>query len=296
MTILRLATRKSPMAMWQAHFVQQKIEARYPDITIELVPLSTKGDQDTSTPLADIGGKSLFVKELQWALLENRADFAVHCIKDMSVQAHSDLTLTAILERDDPRDAFVSLTAPSLEALTPGSCIGTSSPRRQAFLRALFPQLIHKNLRGNVNSRFEKLEKGEYAGIILAAAGLHRLGWQDKITQYLATDFFIPAIAQGALGLECRMDDIQTQQYLSFLDHAPTRFCITAERAVNQILGGDCYTPIAAFAHIQQDILHIEAMLTIQGKNHHLQHQGPYQQAQNLGEWLGLQLKAALHD
>ncbi|PHQ82306.1 MAG: hydroxymethylbilane synthase [Coxiella sp. (in: Bacteria)] len=249
---LRIATRRSPLALWQAHFVREQLLAVHPGLSIDLVELTTSGDKDQSRALSNIGGKSLFVKELQQALLDKRADIAVHCIKDMSVTPHPQLTLGAILKRGNPGDAFVSTNYQSLTDLPQGATVGTASPRRQSLLLAERPDLSIKLLRGNVNSRLTKLDQNEFDAIILASAGLERLGFAARITAEFPINTFTPAIGQGALGVECCVDDIEVQELLACLHDEPTADCMAVERHVNQVLGGSCFSPIGAYA-IQRD-------------------------------------------
>ena len=259
--ILRLVTRKSPLAWQQATLVKQQLQMHQPDMQIELVGLVTAGDKRTDVQLTQLGGKSLFVKELQTALLENQADFAVHSVKDMSVTQVADLTLTAVCKREDPRDAFVSARFSHWQNLPKGAEVGTASPRRQSQLLALRPDLSIKLLRGNVGSRLTKLDNSEFDAIILAAAGLKRLEFTHRITQYLEPEEFIPAIGQGALGIECRTGDSKLQTLLAPLNDWSTHQCVIAERAVNFKLGGDCYTPVGAFATIDGSQLTLHAMV-----------------------------------
>ena len=267
MTPFKIATRQSPMAMHQATFIQQQLQQYMPDREITLVGMKTVGDEQTQTALSDIGGKDVFVKTLQQALLDHQADIAVHCIKDMSVHPHPCLSLAAICQRDDPRDAFVSSKYKSLDELPPRATIGTASPRRQALLLHHYPDLRTQLIRGNVNSRLQKLDNGDYDGLILAAAGLHRLNMQPRINQYLDPAIFIPAIAQGALGIECRVDDQRTIEYISHLDHIPTHQCIIAERTVNRVLLGNCHAAIGAFASLSHNQLQLNAtVLSPDGK------------------------------
>ena len=258
---LRLATRQSPLALWQAEHIKQALLALAPELEITLFPLLTQGDKDTSGPLTDKGGKGLFVKELQRALLENKADFAVHSVKDMSVLNTEGLCLAAIPERADPRDAFVSLKFARLDELPNNARVGTSSPRRTALLKAYRPDLNIEILRGNVQTRLNKLAAGNYDAIILAAAGLQRLGLAESIRELLSTDSFIPAIGQGALGIECRSNDAELIRLLHQLNHETSYGCVSAERAVNKRLGGSCYVPIAAHAHIEKGILNLRGMV-----------------------------------
>jgi hydroxymethylbilane synthase len=259
--ILRLATRKSPLALWQANAVKQQLQTHHPDLRIDLVELLTSGDKNTQTALNQVGGKSLFVKELQTALLENTADIAVHSVKDMSVAPTPGLILAAICQREDPRDALVARRAPGWRELPVGAVVGTASPRRQCQLLAHRPDLLIQPLRGNVGTRLAKLDNGDFDAIILACAGLKRLGLGARITQYLAPAEFLPAIGQGALGIECRADDFATQSLVQCLDDWATHQCVKAERAVNFRLGGDCYTPIGAYAQTDGQRLTMQAMI-----------------------------------
>lgn len=251
--IIKLATRQSPMALWQAHFIKNKLQELNPHLKFELLELITSGDKNLEIPIANLGGKSLFVKELQQALLDSRADIAVHCVKDMSVMDCPGLTLAAICERDDPRDVFVSNRYTNIHDLPKQAVIGSSSPRRQALLKSLRPDLQIKSLRGNVGSRLRKLDNGEYDAMILAAAGLKRLNEEKRIKSYLEVTHFIPAIGQGALGIECRIGDHDISFLLKHLNHEPSSICVRAERAVNRRLNGDCFTPIGAYAHFSDD-------------------------------------------
>lgn len=261
MPTLRIATRESALAMWQAHYVKDKLEQAHPDLTVELLPMTTKGDQILDTPLAKIGGKALFVKELEVAMLENRADIAVHSMKDVPVDFPEGLMLHTICEREDPRDAFVSNTFKTLDELPQGAIVGTSSLRRQCQLKALRPDLDIRDLRGNVNTRLRKLDEGQYDAIILAAAGLIRLAMPERIAQYLPSEVLLPANGQGAVGIECRTDDTQVQQYLAALEHQETRARVLTERAVNRTLEGGCQVPIGAFAEVDGETIHLRALV-----------------------------------
>lgn len=258
---LRLITRKSPMAMWQAEHIKTLLIQHHPELSIDIIGMTTEGDRRTDVPLQDIGGKGLFVKGLQAELLNHQADFAVHCIKDMSVHALPGLSIAAIGHRDDPRDALISNHFNSVDELPEGANIGTSSPRRQSLLKALRPDLNVTMLRGNVNTRLSKLDNGDYDAILLSACGLHRIGLGHRIKMLFDPEFFIPAIGQGALALECRTTDNKTLGLLSCLNHEPSSVCIAAERAVNQRLGGDCHTPIGAYARLDGEQMHIKAFV-----------------------------------
>jgi len=248
--ILRIATRESPLALWQAEYVKAVLEKAHPSLTVELVPMTTRGDQILTSPLSQIGGKGLFIKELEVAMLEGRADIAVHSMKDVPMEFPEGLGLVAICEREDCRDAFVSNDHASLDALPQGAVVGSSSLRRQCQIRAYRPDLVLRDLRGNVGTRLRKLDAGEYAAIILAGAGLIRLGMQERIAQFLPTELSLPAGGQGAVGIESRLDDSATRALLDCLHHEPTAVCVRAERAMNLRLQGGCQVPIAALAQL----------------------------------------------
>ncbi|QSX34063.1 hydroxymethylbilane synthase [Shewanella avicenniae] len=251
--LIRIATRKSPLAMWQAEFVKAELERIHPGLQVELLPMSTKGDIILDTPLAKVGGKGLFVKELEVAMLEGQADIAVHSMKDVPVEFPEGLGLQVICKREDPRDAFVSNTYKSLAELPQGAVVGTSSLRRQCQLRESRPDLVIKDLRGNVGTRLSKLDAGDYDAIILAAAGLIRLELKERITSYIETSESLPANGQGAVGIECRTDDERVKALLAPLEHKETRYRVLAERAMNTRLEGGCQVPIGAFAEITGD-------------------------------------------
>jgi len=245
---IRIATRKSALALWQAEYVKARLEQAHPGLKVSLVPMVSRGDKLLDAPLAKIGGKGLFVKELETALLENEADIAVHSMKDVPMDFPEGLGLFCICEREDPRDAFVSNTYDSLDALPPGSVVGTSSLRRQAQLLARRPDLKIHFLRGNVNTRLAKLDAGEYDAIILAAAGLIRLGFEARIRASISVDDSLPAGGQGAVGIECRTADAEIHALLAPLHHAETAARVAAERALNKRLNGGCQVPIACYA------------------------------------------------
>ena len=248
---LKIATRKSPLALWQANFVKDRLEALYPELQVELVPMSTQGDKILDTPLAKVGGKGLFVKELETALLEGAADIAVHSMKDVPVEFPEGLGLHTICEREDPRDAFVSNRFGQIDELPQGAVVGTSSLRRQCQLRAARPDLVIRDLRGNVNTRLAKLDAGEYDAIILAAAGLKRLEMTHRITAFIEPEQSLPANGQGAVGIECRLDDHELHALLAPLEHPETRIRVLTERAMNRALQGGCQVPIGAYALVQ---------------------------------------------
>ena len=259
--ILRIATRKSPLALWQAHYVSNMLQHHHPELKIELVTMVTQGDKILDTPLAKVGGKGLFVKELETGMLEGRADIAVHSMKDVPVEFPTGLRLAVICEREDPRDAFVSNNFATLEDLPQGARLGTSSLRRQSQIAALRPDLKIIDLRGNVNTRLKKLDDGEYDAIILAAAGLKRLEFEDRITQYIDTDVCLPAIGQGAVGIECRSDDARVLNLIAPLNDNKTQIRITAERAMNERLQGGCQVPIAGYAEFEKGLIMMRGLV-----------------------------------
>jgi hydroxymethylbilane synthase len=258
MNLLRIATRKSPLALWQTEHVAARLRAAHPDLAIELVPLSTRGDEVLDRSLSAIGGKGLFLKELEEAMQRGHADCAVHSLKDVPMALEPGFALPAILARADHADAFVSNGYHGIDALPPGARVGTSSLRRQAQLRARRADLQLLDLRGNVNTRLAKLDAGDYDAIVLACAGLQRLGFDARIRARLDAPDWLPAPAQGAIAVECREGDDATHALLSVLDDAATRTCVEAERALNRALDGSCQVPIAAFAalHVGQLRLH----------------------------------------
>ncbi len=259
--ILRIATRKSPLALWQANYVRDALEAAHPELQVEVMGLLTEGDKLLATPLVEFGGKGLFVKELELALFERHADIAVHSIKDMPVDLPDDFALAVVCEREDPRDVFVSNQYRNLAELPHGAKIGTSSSRRSCQLKALRSDLQIENLRGNVGTRLRKLDEGRYDAIILAAAGLKRLNQESRISSYFEPDQMLPAVGQGAIGIECRSDNREILQWISVLEDKLTRLCITAERAMNQRLMGGCQLPIAALATIDNAQLKIRGLV-----------------------------------
>ena len=261
MKTLRIGTRKSPLALWQAHFIKSELEKRHSDLECELVTMTTEGDRILDTPLAKVGGKGLFIKELEQALWDGRADIAVHSMKDVTVELPEGLHIPVICERELPWDAFVSNTYKSFDELPDGARVGTSSLRRQMLLSHARPDLEIISLRGNVNTRLAKLDAGDYDAIILAAAGLIRLEMEQRITETLSPDISLPAVGQGAVGIECREDDDETLALLLPLDHAPTHARVLAERAMNAALEGGCQVPIAGFAEIHEETLHMRGIV-----------------------------------
>ncbi|OCW96288.1 hydroxymethylbilane synthase [Alishewanella sp. HH-ZS] len=292
---IRIATRKSALALWQAEFVKAELLKHHPELTVELVPMSTQGDKILDTPLAKIGGKGLFVKELETAMLEDRADIAVHSMKDVPVEFPDGLMLSTICEREDPRDAFVSNQFRSIAELPPGAVVGTSSLRRQCQLKAQRPDLQVRDLRGNVNTRLAKLDNGEFAAIILAAAGLLRLGFAERIAGYLPVDQSLPANGQGAVGIECRTSDQRVQALLAPLEHGITRNCVLAERAMNRRLQGGCQVPIGAFATQHGEQITLRGLVGSLDGSEIIrdQVQGPASSAEALGQQLAERLLVA---
>ncbi len=294
MNLVRIATRKSALALWQANFVKAELEAAHPGLQVELVPMSTQGDKILDTPLAKIGGKGLFVKELETAMLEGHADIAVHSMKDVPVDFPEGLMLHTICRREDPRDAFVSNHYQQLADLPQGAVVGTSSLRRQCQIKAMRPDLQIKDLRGNVNTRLAKLDAGEFDAIILASAGLIRLGFEARIASFLEVGISLPANGQGAVGIECRSDDLVMQQLLAPLEHKETRICVLAERAMNRKLQGGCQVPIGAFAILQQNELWLRGLVGQLDGSEILRSEikGQASQAEQLGTQLAEQLLA----
>jgi len=258
---LRIATRKSPLALWQANHVRDALMARNPGLDVELFTMTTQGDKILDTPLAKVGGKGLFVKELELGILEGRADLAVHSMKDVPVEFPEGLGLAAILKREDPRDVLISKTFSSIDALPEGARVGTSSLRRQCQLRARRPDLEVLDLRGNVNTRLAKLDNGDYDAILLAAAGVKRMGWEDRITELLPPEQFLPAIGQGAIGIEIRVADERVSRVVKALNDEQTATRIRAERALNERLQGGCQVPIAGYSEISHGVMVLRALV-----------------------------------
>ncbi|MFC7418817.1 hydroxymethylbilane synthase [Iodobacter arcticus] len=258
---LVIATRESPLALWQANYVKARLEALYPALQVELLGMTTQGDRILDVTLNKIGGKGLFVKELEAAIEEGRADLAVHSMKDVPMVLPEGFTLAAIGEREDPRDAFVSNQYDSLDQLSAGCIVGTSSLRRESQLRARFPHLVIKPLRGNVGTRLSKLDAGEYDAIILAAAGLIRLGLSSRIKSAISPGDSLPSPGQGALGIEIRSDREDLKALLAPLNHPATAACVTAERSLSRRLGGSCQIPLGAFAEEDDGFLRLRAFI-----------------------------------
>ncbi|XKM12472.1 hydroxymethylbilane synthase [Orbaceae bacterium ac157xtp] len=291
---LKIATRKSPLALWQANYVKTALLQTHKNLNIELVPIVTQGDIILDSPLSKIGGKGLFVKQLEQALIAEQADIAVHSIKDIPVHFPTGLALTTICKREEARDAFVSNVYSSLSELPKGAIVGTSSLRRQSQLKAHYPHIQIKDLRGNVGTRLAKLDNGEYDAIILAAAGLQRLDLADRIKEYIPLDIILPAVGQGAIGIEARADDEAVISLLSCLENADSRSCIMAERAMNQYLQGGCQVPIACYAQISDDHIILQGLVGSLNGQQIIKDQitGEKQQAEMLGIELAKKLIA----
>ncbi|MDE1326300.1 hydroxymethylbilane synthase [Vibrio aestuarianus] len=260
-TPIRIATRKSPLALWQAYYVKGALQAAHPGLEVELVTMVTKGDIILDTPLAKVGGKGLFVKELEVAMLEGRADLAVHSMKDVPVDFPEGLGLITICEREDPRDAFVSNGYNNIDELPQGAIVGTCSLRRQCQIKEARPDLVIKELRGNVGTRLGKLDAGEYDAIILAAAGLKRLKLEQRIRSFIEPEQSLPAVGQGAVGIECRIDDQRLKTLLEPLNHKDTADRVLCERAMNLTLEGGCQVPIGSYALLDGDQLWLRALV-----------------------------------
>jgi len=283
---LVIATRASRLALWQAEHVRARLQALYPLCRVELLELTTRGDQILDRTLSKVGGKGLFVKELETALLDGRADLAVHSLKDVPVDLHEPFELSVILERNDPRDAFVSGRHAGLDALPAGAVVGTSSLRREAQLRLGYPQLQVRPLRGNLDTRLAKLDRGDYDAIILAAAGLKRLGLEARIRARLAPEQSLPAAGQGALGIETLAARTELRAWLAPLACADTTACALAERAVSRMLGGSCQVPLAAYARVDDGQMYVRALVAHPDGSGLIRAEarGPAASAEQLGE------------
>jgi hydroxymethylbilane synthase len=260
-TPLRIATRQSQLALWQAEHVADRLRAAHPGLNVELVPMTTQGDRVLDRALAQVGGKGLFVKELELALAAHAADIAVHSMKDVPSELPPGMVLSAMLPREDPRDAFLSLRWPDFASLPSGARVGTSSPRRQSQLKAWRPDIETLLLRGNVDTRLRKLEAGDYDAIVLASAGLNRLGLAAHIREFLDIERSIPAVGQGIVGIECRADDSRSRELTRALNDSAAATCITAERAFARRLEGSCQSPIAGYAELSQNMLTLRGMV-----------------------------------
>jgi hydroxymethylbilane synthase len=258
---LKIATRKSPLALWQAEHVKKQLMEVHSDLSVELVSMQTEGDRFLEAPLIAVGGKGLFIKELEQALLEGRADIAVHSMKDVTIDLPDELTLPVIMEREDTRDVFISNTYKKIEDLPDAAVLGTSSLRRQSQVKALHPEIVLKDLRGNVGTRLGKLDAGEYDAILLAAAGIKRLGLGERITQLIPHPVLLPAIGQGAIGIECRAGDDVVQELIAPLNHSDTSLCVETERAFSRRLFGGCQLPIAGQASIIGDEVELVGLI-----------------------------------
>jgi hydroxymethylbilane synthase len=291
---LRIATRSSPLALWQAEEVARRLKLLYPDLEVPLVLMKTKGDKLLDAPLAKIGGKGLFVKELEAGILEGRADIAVHSMKDVPISFPEGLELGLIMEREDPRDAFVSNHYDSLASMPEGKLVGTSSLRRQTQIRERYPHLKIDWLRGNVNTRLRKLDDGEYDAIILASAGLVRLGFEQRIKQAIEPEECLPAIGQGAVGIEVRSGDTVVMELLAPLAHAETTSRLLAERALNEALNGGCQVPIAGYAVLTDGQIYMRGLVGEPDGSRILRAEinGSVDQAANLGKRLAEDLLA----
>lgn len=294
MPVLKIATRESPLALWQAEHVQALLLQAHPDLAVELLPMTTLGDQRLEGSLSKVGGKGLFVKELEQALLDGRADLAVHSMKDVPAEQPDGLMLTCFLPGEDPRDAFVSSRYPRLDRLPQGACVGTSSLRRQTQLKHLRPDLRIEVLRGNVGTRLRKLDEGAYDAILLACAGLIRLGLAARIREALPVDVFVPAVGQGIVGIECRADDQATRAWLAPLDDTPSRIRLAAERSFNRQLGGNCQVPVAGHAVLTDGQIRLEGLVGAPDGTRQLRHviSGPAMDAERLGQQLAVRLLA----
>lgn len=291
---LVIASRESALAMWQARHIQSRLQALYPQTEVTILGMTTTGDQILDTPLAKVGGKGLFVKELETALADGRADLAVHSMKDVPMNLPEGFILTATGEREDPRDAFVSNDFASLEDLPTGSIVGTSSLRRQSQLQARFPHLKIESLRGNLQTRLRKLDEGQYAAIILAAAGLIRLELGHRIRQFITAELSIPAVGQGALGIEICADRQDLIAILAPLNHPDTQVCVEAERGMSRALAGSCTVPLGAYAVCEADNIRITGFVaSVDGKQMLIETtSGNRNHAEALGKALANQLIA----
>jgi hydroxymethylbilane synthase len=295
MKFFRIGTRGSPLALAQTHEVIRALEHHHPNVSkrIQIIPIKTTGDTIVDRSLTDIGGKSLFTKEIESALLRGEIDLAIHSMKDMAAGQPIGLTVPSMLEREDPRDALITRDGRHFDELPAGSIFGTSSLRRQAFVLQKFPHLSAVSLRGNVQTRLQKLENGDVDATLLAVAGLKRLGLLEKATFILSLEEFIPAVAQGAIGMQCREDDQETLELLHPLNHLPTFQTVTAERAFMKALNGSCRTPLAGYASIEGDTLLLKGMISDpDGQNmRFISHKGPVSSPEQVGKEAALRLR-----
>jgi hydroxymethylbilane synthase len=294
-TPLRIATRRSKLALWQAEHVQSLLRTAHPDQPVELVPMSTQGDRVLDRALAEVGGKGLFVKELEVAMQEGRADFAVHSMKDVPSELPPGFAIVAVLPRANPLDAFISRRYPRFADLPQGARVGTSSPRRQAQLRQARPDLRLELLRGNVDTRLRRLDEGELDAILLACAGLERLGIAHHVTEQLDLELSLPAVGQGVIGIECRADDVRSRAALVALHHPESFTRLTAERAFAATLGGSCHSPIAAHASLDGGTLTVRGFIGAPdgSETYRDQVSGPAAAAERLGRELAMRMQAA---
>lgn len=285
MKTLKIATRKSPLALWQAEYVKKKLEETHSGLNVELVSMTTEGDRFLDAPLIAVGGKGLFIKELETALLEGKADIAVHSMKDVTIDLPEELALPVIIEREDTRDVFISNSFEKIEELPANAILGTSSLRRQSQIKALYPKIKLKDLRGNVGTRLAKLDNGEYDGILLAAAGILRLGMAERITQFLPHSILLPAIGQGAIGIECRAGDVVVQEIILPLNDEITANCVHTERAFSRRLFGGCQLPIAGQATIDGKEITFNGLIAkVDGSNViQAEKKGPITDSDNIG-------------
>ena len=289
---LRIVTRESPLALWQAQFVRARLQDMHPGLNVGIKTVKTLADRFLHKSLAQMGGKGVFVKELEQALMNDEADLAVHSMKDVTVDLPAGLSITVIMQREDPRDVLIANRYSSLDELPSGAKIGTSSLRRQCQLNAAYPGLALQDIRGNVGSRLKKLDNGTYDALILAAAGMKRLGKEDRISFYLDVDVMLPAIGQGALGIETRTDDVRVLRLVRPLNHEPTRLCVSAERALSRTLYGGCHLPLAAYAEISGAALSMTALVGYPDGSRVVKNRisGAADQGEKLGHELGDQL------
>lgn len=260
-SVLRIVSRESPLALWQANFVKDSFIALHPGIDVEILGISTEADKLLDSSLESLGGKGAFVKELEQALLNNKADIAVHSMKDVTINLAEGLIVPVVMEREDPRDVMVANRFKTFDELPAGARVGTSSLRRRCQLMALRPDLQIRDIRGNLGTRLRKLDEGDYDALILAAAGIIRLGLQDRVCEYFDTSTLLPAVSQAALGLEICAGNNDVLEMIRPLSHTPTQQCVDAERALNRELGGDCHVPIAGFAQKRAENLEMQALV-----------------------------------
>lgn len=289
-----IATRESRLALWQAEHIKARLEALHPGCRVELLGMTTRGDQILDRTLSKVGGKGLFVKELEVAMLEHRADMAVHSLKDVPMTLPAEFLLGAVMLREDPRDAFVSPRYASLDDMPAGAKVGTASLRRELMIRARYPHLAIESIRGNVGTRLAKLDRGDFDALVMAAAGLKRLGLAERIRQVIPSKISLPSPGQGALGIEIRADDPAMAAFVAVLNDPHTRACTAAERAVSRALGGSCQVPLAAYAEIDSGVMWLRALVG----NHQT---GEFVEAEVRGAWddpetLAAEVVAALND